>query len=48
MPPPRLSAPLAARGRRSVEREEIKAKVKERKIRLLVATDAACEVISLL
>jgi hypothetical protein len=32
---------------RSVEREEIKAKVKERKIRLLVATDAACEGLNL-
>jgi superfamily II DNA or RNA helicase len=32
---------------RSVEREEIKGKVKERKIRLLVATDAACEGLNL-
>jgi superfamily II DNA or RNA helicase len=32
---------------RSVEREEIKTAVKERKIRLLVATDAACEGLNL-
>jgi superfamily II DNA/RNA helicase len=32
---------------RTVEREEIKEKVKERKIRLLVATDAACEGLNL-
>ncbi len=32
---------------RSVEREDIKAKVKDRKIRLLVATDAACEGLNL-
>ena len=32
---------------RSVEREDIKTKVKERKIRLLVATDAACEGLNL-
>lgn len=32
---------------RSVEREEIKEKVRERKIRLLVATDAACEGLNL-
>ena len=32
---------------RSVEREDIKTRVKERKIRLLVATDAACEGLNL-
>jgi len=32
---------------RSVEREEIKAAVRDRKVRLLVATDAACEGLNL-